>query len=117
MAFQERKHPRASTGCTASFRLGDHRYAGFMVPTIGAGGCSIAIPPNLRPQLQGGPLLEELHLREEGLPDHELRGRVAWMAGRDPLVVGVEFLEVPSPLARAIGERVIAAQEGTQAGY
>lgn len=117
MAFQERKHPRASLGCTASFRIGEHRYAGFLVPTLSAGGCSIAIPPNLRPQIQGGPLLEDLHLREEGLPEFELRGRVAWVAGRDPLVVGVEFLEVPSLLAQAIGARVEAAQEGLRGGY
>ncbi len=114
MSYLERKYPRAVPGpdCRLHFQAGDFACAGLALSTVGLGGCSFALPAHLADAVKDGLSLEAMRLE---LPDrllHEVQARIVWVAGRNPVMVGLEFQNLPEELAEAIASLVATKRPG-----
>ncbi len=85
-----------------SFRCGGQWFEGIPIQTLSAGGCSFQAPEalvDLMDRLEVGTFEAlTLRLKHTPLPDQPIRARVAYTLGRQPVIVGVEFLDVPPGL-------------------
>jgi len=121
MANEQRRYRRASLGpgYQVNFLLGGRRLTGLAVTTLGAGGCCVAVPARLLGDLPEDRVLEELELDHKALPRTRLRARVAYASGRDPVTLGLEFLEAPVALMEILDRHVeeLLAGHGPRAGY
>jgi hypothetical protein len=102
-----------------NFRLGTHQLTGMAVSTLGAGGCCVAVPARLMGDLPADRVLEELELDHKDLPRTRVRARVAYASGRDPVTLGLEFLEAPVAFMEILDRHVeeLLAGQGPRAGY
>lgn len=119
-----RRYERSSTGggYQVGFRCGGQRFSGLPVATLSAGGCSFAAPEaliTLLDRLEDGGAFEEVILEHEGLPREPLRARMAYTLGRHPLMVGLEFLDVPQPFRNMLLGQVhaLVQQQRSSSGY
>lgn len=126
MAFNpvdHRRFPRANVeeGYHLRFQVGDRRYFGLPVKSLGGGGCcfraSVLLVKDLRPDT----LLARVCIEHPGIPQLPQRARITWVqdlprSHEEPFVlVGIEYLEPDLAFLEAI-ERCIAEVLKQQAG-
>ncbi len=103
-----RRHVRAEVGLEhgVRFSVRGRLYRDVRVLTLGAGGCSLAVEPDLARDLRNDYPLENLCIEHTQLPDHALQARVVYIAGNQPITVGLQFLGVQPELEVAIEAHV-----------
>lgn len=124
MTPEVRRFERSSTGggYQVGFRCGGQRFSGLPVATLSAGGCSFAAPEalvTLLDRLEDGGSFEEVVLEHDDLPREAIRARVAYTLGRHPLMVGLEFLEMPQAFRDLLLGKVhaLVQQQRSLSGY
>ncbi len=120
MLQESRRFPRATASGHArvGFHYGGQRFQDLALIALGEGGCSFAAPEPLlalMDVLERSAPLEHLVIESETLPRHPIQAKVAYTAGHSPVVVGLEFTEMPEDLREALRRLVhtmIQAQLG-----
>lgn len=124
MGSDMRKVPRTGLGAgyEMTFQYGGHRFSGIPVSTLSSGGCSFPAPDsflNLMDMVEGSALLEGLILEHDELPRDPLRARVAYTVGREPVMVGLEFVDVPGAFKDTLSAlvQVVIQHQRSMSGY
>lgn len=111
MRQDSRRHPRAAPGARVrlGFTYGGQRFSGLPMVALGAGGCSFVAPEPLlvlMDVLERSAPVEHLVLESEGLPHQPVSARLLYTMGRDPVLVGLEFVDVPEAFREALAALV-----------
>ena len=107
MRQDSRRHPRVAPGAKVrlGFTYGGQRFTGLPMVALGAGGCSLVAPEALlalMDVLERSSPFEHLVLESEGLPHQPVSARLLYAMGRDPVLVGLEFVDVPEAFRQAL---------------
>lgn len=104
----QRRYRRAPVGPEHRINLkaGAWELSGMPLNTLGAGGCGVVVPARMASSLPNSRLMDEVELDHEGLPHTRIRARVAFLMGKDPITLGLEFLEVPPAMTEALEAHV-----------
>lgn len=124
MGSDMRKVPRTGLGVgyEMTFQYGGHRFSGIPVSTLSSGGCSFPAPESflsLMDMVESSVMLEGLILEHEQLPREPLRARVAYTVGREPVMVGLEFVEVAGAYRDTLNAlvQIVIQHQRSMSGY
>jgi hypothetical protein len=118
---ESRRYLRANLdpGYLINLRIGGQAFLNLPLNSLGLGGCSLTASEALVARAQEFTAVDEFQFDCDFLPSTTFKARVAWIAGRNPACLGVEFVDMPDQVSEPLSTLVHSFIHGTagKSGY